>query len=200
MDAHGARSPGGQVGQAEGRGVHDADDRLGLIVRAEFEQGGGHCPFAHMAYVVDHTVDFADVPVTLAGAAFGGSGGPEAVEVGDVGDSGAHKAQNLAVDFELIAGTTIRVLGARLGKVTRIELVVEGMLTGFFEKAGDFERKVAQVLWGLFACFFHSYQVYRSALMASDFSRSMACSAELSSVSQRALVKASGSEMSRENR
>lgn len=33
------------------------------------------------------------------------------------------------------------------------------MLTGFFEKAGDFERKVAQVLWGLFACFFHSYQV-----------------------------------------
>lgn len=67
MDAHGARSPGGQVGQAEGRGVHDADDRLGLIVRAEFEQGGGHCPFAHMAYVVDHTVDFADVPVTLAG-------------------------------------------------------------------------------------------------------------------------------------
>ena len=174
MDAHGARSPGGQVGQAEGRGVHDADDRLGLIVRAEFEQGGGHCPFAHMAYVVDHTVDFADVPVTLAGAAFGGSGGPEAVEVGDVGDSGAHKAQNLAVDFELIAGAAIS-FGARLGEVTRIELVVEGMLTGFFEKAGDFERKVAQVLW-------------------------MACSAELSSVSQRALVKASGSEMSRENR
>ena len=179
--------------------MHDADDRLGLVVRAEFEQGGGHCPFAHMAYVVDHTVDFADVPVTLAGAAFGGAGGPEAVEVGDVGDSGAHEAQNLAVDFELIAGAAIS-FGARLGEVTRIELVVEGMLAGFFEQAGDFERKVAQVLWGLFACFFHSYQVYRSALMASDFSRSMACSAELSSVSQCALVKASGSEMSRENR
>ena len=120
--------------------------------------------------------------------------------MGDVGDSGAHEAHDLVVHFKLVAGATVRVLGARLGEVTRIELVVEGMLAGFFEQAGDFERKVAQVLWGLFACFFHSYQVYRSALMASAFSRSMACSAELSSVSQCALVKASGSEMSRENR
>ena len=41
-------------------------------------------------------------------------------------DSGAHEAHDLVVHFKLVAGATVRVLGARLGEVTRIELVVEG--------------------------------------------------------------------------
>ena len=46
---------------------------LGSLSGPNSEQGGGHRPFAHATYVVDHTVDLADVPVTLARAAFGGA-------------------------------------------------------------------------------------------------------------------------------
>ena len=40
---------------------------------------------------------------------------------------------------------------AGLGDVARIELVMEGVLSGLFKQAGDLKRQIAQVLRGLFA-------------------------------------------------
>ena len=167
--------------------MHHTDNGLGLIIRSELKESRCQGPFAHAAHIVDDTVDFADVPIALTRAAFGGACGPEPVEMGDVGKSGTHETQNLAVGLQPIARAVFAIVRTGQGEIAWVELIVKGVLAGFLKQSGDLERQVAQVLWGLFACFFHSHQVYRSPLMANAFSRSMACSAALSFASQRAL-------------